>query len=86
MHFDSISRGRNTFMGELDSLLGRSFEEFSALDNFERTGFVLGCEKWDRSNFKALLSLVKNFVLSTYFTTCSTLYTVQLIAIKDLVT
>ena len=34
--------------------------------NFERTGFVLGCENWDRNNFKALLSLVKNFVLSVW--------------------
>ena len=41
--FDTI---RNTFMGELDNLLGRNFEEFSALNNFKRTGFVLGCEKW----------------------------------------
>ena len=29
------------FMGELDNLLGGgSFEEFSKLDNFKRTGFV----------------------------------------------
>ena len=34
----------NTFMGELDNLLGGSFEEFSALNNFKCTGFVLGCE------------------------------------------
>ena len=26
--------------------------------------FILGCENWDRSKFKALVSLVKNFVLS----------------------
>ena len=58
---DTIS---NTFMGEIVAGGGGSFEEFRALDNFERTGFVLGCENWDRSNFKALLSLVKNFVLS----------------------
>ena len=31
-------------MGELDKLLGGSFEEFSTLDNFNRTGFILGCE------------------------------------------
>ena len=36
--YDSI---RNTFMGELDKLLGRSFEEFSTLDNFNRTGFIV---------------------------------------------
>ena len=34
----------NTFMEDLDNLLGGSFEEFSALNNFERTGFVLGCD------------------------------------------
>ena len=35
-------------MGELDTLLGGgSFEEFSTLDNFIGTGFVLGCENWD---------------------------------------
>ena len=39
--YDSI---RNTFMGELDTLLGGSFEEFSTLDNFNRMGFILGCE------------------------------------------
>ena len=32
---------RNTFMGKLKNLLG-SFEEFSALDNVEKMGFVLG--------------------------------------------
>ena len=36
--YDTI---RNTFMEDLDNLLGGSFEEFSALNNFERTGFVL---------------------------------------------
>ncbi len=39
---------RSTFMKDLDNLLGESFEEFSALNNFERTGFVLGCENWER--------------------------------------
>ena len=43
-------------MGELDKLLGGSFEEFSTLDNFNRTGFILGCENWDRYDFKALLN------------------------------
>ena len=26
-------------------------------------GFILGCENWDRYDFKALLKLVKSFVL-----------------------
>ena len=47
---------RSTFMEDLDKLLGGSFEEFSALNTFERTGFVLGCENWERYDFKALLS------------------------------
>ena len=51
--YDTI---RSTFMGKLKNLLGGIFEEFSALNNVEKTGFVLGCEKWNRSNFKALLS------------------------------
>ena len=42
--------------------MGGSFEKFSALDNFERTGFVSGYENWDKSNFKALLNLVKSYV------------------------
>ena len=57
--YDSI---RNTFMGELDELLGGSFEEFSTLD---RTGFILGCENWDRYD---LLKLVKSFVLLVWDT------------------
>ncbi len=39
--YDTI---RNTFMKDLDNLFGGRFEEFSALNNFKRTGFVLGCE------------------------------------------
>ena len=39
---------RNTFMEDLNNLLGGRFEEFSALNNFERMGFVLGCENWER--------------------------------------
>ena len=54
---------RSTFMEDLNNLLGESFEEFSALNNFERTGFVLGCENWERYDFKALLRLVKSFIL-----------------------
>ena len=34
---------------------GRSFEEFSTLNNFKRTGFVLGCDRYD---FKALLGVL----------------------------
>ena len=43
-------------MEDLDKLLGGSFEEFSALNTFERTSFVLGCENWERYDFKALLN------------------------------
>ena len=47
---------RNTFMGELDKLLGGGggggVEEFSTLD---RTGFILGCENWDRYDFKSFI-------------------------------
>ena len=27
---------------------GGKFEEFSTLNNFKRTGFVVGCENWGR--------------------------------------
>ena len=37
---------RNTFIEDLDSLLGGIFEEFSEF---------LGCENWERYDFKALL-------------------------------
>ena len=47
---------RNTFMGDLNNLLGGSFEESSALNNSKRTGFVLGCENWEGYDFKALLT------------------------------
>ena len=55
---------RNTFTGELDKLLWGSFEEFINF-NTCRTGFILGYENWDRYtyDFKALLKLVKSFVL-----------------------
>ena len=43
-------------MGE--AVGGGNFEEFITLDNF-----ILGCENWDRYDFKALLKLVKSFVL-----------------------
>ena len=32
-------------------------------NSLNRTGFILGCENWDRYDFKALLKLVKSFVL-----------------------
>ena len=52
-------------MGELDKLLGGggggveegglrrggTFEEFSMLNNFNRTGFILGYENWNRYDF-----------------------------------
>ena len=59
--YDTI---RNTFMEDLDNLLGGSFRDFSALNKFERRGFVLGCENWERYDFKAkLVRLVRSFIL-----------------------
>ena len=69
--YDTI---RNTFIEDLDNLLGGSFEEFSALNNFGRTSFVLGCENWERYDFKALLRLVKSFILLTWDTRKNKLY------------
>ena len=69
--YDTI---RNTFMEDLDNLLGGSFEEFSALNNFERTGFVTGCENWEGYDFKALLRLVKSFILLIWDTGKNKLY------------
>ena len=40
----------------------------STLDN--RKGFILGCENWDRYDFKALSKLVKSLVLLMWDTTC----------------
>ena len=54
--------------------MGGSFEEFSALNTFERTGFVLGCENWERCDFKALLRLVKSFILLIWDTRKNKLY------------
>ena len=50
-------------MKDLDNLLGENFEEISALNNFERTGFVLGSENWERYDFKALFRLVKSSII-----------------------
>ena len=58
--YDSI---RNNFMVELENLLGGRFGEFSTLDNFNKASYILGFENWNRDNFKALLKLVKSFVL-----------------------
>ena len=58
--YDSI---RNNFMVELENLLGGRFGEFSTLDNFNKASFILGFENWNRDDFKALLKLVKSFVL-----------------------
>ena len=46
--YDTI---KNTSMRELDNLLGGSLEEFSAFNDIERMGFVLGREKWERYDF-----------------------------------
>ena len=55
--------------------MGGRFEEFSALNNFERMGFVvLGCENWERYDFKALLKLVKCFILLIWETRKTKLY------------
>ena len=48
--YDTI---RNAFMKDFDNLLGGNFEKFSVLNNFEWAGFVLGCENWERYDFKA---------------------------------
>ena len=69
--YDTI---RSTFMEDLDKLLGGSFEEFSALNNFERTGFVLGCENWEKYDFKALLRLAKSFISLIWDTRKNKLY------------
>ena len=69
--YDSI---RNTFMAELENLLGDSFKEFSTLDNFGKASFVLGCENWSRYDFKALLKLVRSFVLLIWETRKKGLY------------
>ena len=69
--YDTI---KNTFMEDLDNLLGGILEEFSALNNFERTGFVLGCENWGRYDFKASLRLVKSFILLIWDTWKNKLY------------
>ncbi len=69
--YDSI---RNTFMGDLEKLLGKNFVEFSAHDDFSKAGFVLGCENWDRYDFEALLILVRSFVLSIWDTRKDNLY------------
>ena len=44
------------------------------LNTFERTGFVLGCENWERYDFKALLRLVKSFILLIWDTRKNKLY------------
>ena len=69
----------NTFMGELDKLLGggggggvlRSLVHLIILIG---QAFILGCENWDRYDFKALLKLVKSFVLLVWDTRKNKLY------------
>ena len=69
--YDSI---RNNFMVELENLLGGRFGEFSTLDNFNKASFILGFENWNRDDFKALLMLVKSFVLLIWETRKKELY------------
>ena len=69
--YDSI---RNNFMVELENLLGGRFGEFSTLDNFNKASFILGFENWNRDDFKALLKLVKSFVLLIWETRKKELY------------
>ena len=42
---------RDTFMGKLDNLLGRSIEEFSTLNNFNRTGLYFTCRSCRQLGF-----------------------------------
>ena len=55
--YDTI---RSTFMGELQrrQSVGGSFEEFSTLDIFKRTSFILWCENGDSCDFKALFRVL----------------------------
>ena len=69
--YDSI---RNNFMVELENLLGGRFGEFSTLENFNKASFILGFENWNRDDFKALLKLVKSFVLLIWETRKKELY------------
>ena len=59
---------------ELENLLGGRFGEFSTLDNFNKASFILGFENWNRDDFKALLKLVKSFVLLIWETRKKELY------------
>ena len=65
---------RNTFMVQLESLMGGDFEKFRKLDNFNRADFVLGCENWDGYDFRAALQLHTNFILSIWDMRKSKLY------------
>ena len=49
--------------GRIRKSIGGRFGEFSTLDNFNKASFILGFENWNRDDFKALLKLVKSFVL-----------------------
>ena len=57
-----------------ENLLGGRFGEFSTLDNFNKASFILGFENWNRDDFKALLKLVKSFVLLIWETRKKELY------------
>ncbi len=78
--YDSI---RNTFVGDLEKLLGKNFVEFSALDDFSKAGFILESENWDRYDFEALLKLVRSFVLSIWDARKDNLYGDNSDAISD---
>ena len=44
------------------------------LDSFNKASFILGFENWNRDDFKALLKLVKSFVLLIWETRKKELY------------
>ena len=62
---------QNTILKAFFSIVFCSFEEFSALNSFKRTGFVLGCENGD---FKSLSRLVKSSILLIWDTRRNKLY------------
>ena len=56
---------REEFMIKLRSTLGEAFKDFKALDNIERTSFVLGWELWTE-NFDSMLALVKEYLINLW--------------------
>ena len=53
---------REGFMVKLRGISGEAFKNFEALDNIEKTSFVLGCELWT----DALLALVKEYIIGLW--------------------